>query len=229
MYGGGIHFSNFSSSASISNCVLWNDTPSEIYFDEYSPTITYSLIQGGFPGIGNINVDPLFTGGDPFDYHLSPNSPCIDAGTDNDAPATDLDGNPRLQGGAVDMGAYEYDGWPSVTRTYVRMPSHNIVPGDFVRCLVTVWNSHEFTLEHHNLFVILDVFGQMFMAPSFSEFDSYQWSFEPGRTDLIVLPEFIWPDNVGSATGLIWYAALVNPEMTELTSEIGVFDFGWIE
>lgn len=43
------------------------------------------------------------------DFRLAPQSPCIDAGTATDAPATDLLGKTRPKGSAVDMGAYEYD------------------------------------------------------------------------------------------------------------------------
>jgi len=45
------------------------------------------------------------------DGHLLPTSPCIDAGDPNYVPGpneTDLDGNPRVIGGRIDMGAYEY-------------------------------------------------------------------------------------------------------------------------
>src|SRR5690606_18471097 len=68
---------------------------------------------------GNIDADPLFVNPvDPAsaptttgDLRLRPSSPAVDAG-DNDALlpglTTDLDGNPRIQGSAVDMGAYEY-------------------------------------------------------------------------------------------------------------------------
>ena len=64
---------------------------------------------------GNIFTNPLFVNSAAGDYHLSPGSPSIDTG-DNTAPnlpATDLDGNPRLQDGngdglvVVDMGTYE--------------------------------------------------------------------------------------------------------------------------
>lgn len=41
------------------------------------------------------------------DFHLLDTSPAIDAGTATDAPVSDLDGNPRPIGAAVDIGAYE--------------------------------------------------------------------------------------------------------------------------
>jgi hypothetical protein len=42
-------------------------------------------------------------------YMPGPGSPCIDAGIDRPwmTGATDLDGNPRVQGGGVDIGCYE--------------------------------------------------------------------------------------------------------------------------
>jgi hypothetical protein len=46
---------------------------------------------------------------------LQPNSPCINAGDNSYVTnATDLDGNPRISGGIVDIGAYEYQ-WPQLT------------------------------------------------------------------------------------------------------------------
>ena len=74
---------------------------------------------------GNIDDNPMFVrdpcdGGDGWgvggnddygDLHLRPDSPCIDAGGPlyvPDANTTDIDGEPRLIGSAVDMGADEY-------------------------------------------------------------------------------------------------------------------------
>jgi hypothetical protein len=40
-------------------------------------------------------------------WHLQAGSPCIDAGTATEAPAQDMDNQPRPQGAAVDVGADE--------------------------------------------------------------------------------------------------------------------------
>jgi len=66
-------------------------------------------------GVGNIEADPLFTDHVNGNLRLRPNSPCINAG--NNAyvnTAADLDVNPRISGGIVDMGAYEFVFTPSM-------------------------------------------------------------------------------------------------------------------
>ena len=137
-YGGGVD-NRFSSNPTITNCTLWGDTGAEIYNETTtgvptsSPTVTYSDVQGGYSGTGNINADPLFvrspfTNGstDYGDLRLLPGSPCIDAGnnavvtsppflTDSSGTIIDLDGNPRIDGAAVDMGAYEFQRAPTIT------------------------------------------------------------------------------------------------------------------
>ncbi len=162
-------------------------------------------------------------------YRLAANSPCIDAGTGRTAPSVDLDGNARLQGGAVDMGAYEYPGWPSFTRAYIHMPSHDFYPGDSCLAKAMLLNAQDHSMIDHPFFVILDLFGEFLFAPGFDEFDFFDRTFPPGLTEISVLPAFTWPEGVGSADGIVWYAALINPEMTELVGEMGVFDFGWNE
>ena len=125
--GGGI-YSTSTSSPAITNCILWGDYAAanpEIYVSSpKAPTVTYSDVQGGWTGTGNINSDPLFedpgswddagTPADPSDdfwvegdYHLTAGSPCIDAGT-TVSIATDIDGDARPQGAAYDMGADEF-------------------------------------------------------------------------------------------------------------------------
>ena len=69
---------------------------------------------------GNIAVDPQLAQLDRMDFHLQPTSPCIDVGrtTDDLREALDLDGQTRVRGDAVDIGADESDGtlWPVTAR-----------------------------------------------------------------------------------------------------------------
>lgn len=67
----------------------------------------YSDVEGGVPGDGNIDEDPLFVSILDGDYHLAEESPCRDAGEADSAPARDLDGDPRPWGNGPEMGADE--------------------------------------------------------------------------------------------------------------------------
>jgi len=117
--GGGIY--NAWSSPSLTNCILWGDTYPEIENSlDSTPVVTYSDIQGSYPGEGNINADPLFVDAASGDYHLGPRSPCIDVG-DNDTPELpeyDFEGDDRVLDGdgdgtaIVDMGVDESDAEP---------------------------------------------------------------------------------------------------------------------
>jgi hypothetical protein len=80
-YSGGGMWNDRDSSPTVTNCIFWGDTPDEIYNSgTSSPVVTYSDVQGGHAGTGNIDANPLFADAAYGDYHLSPGSPCIDAG-----------------------------------------------------------------------------------------------------------------------------------------------------
>ena len=97
----------------MTNSIIWDNSPQSIYTSYGTPLITYSDIEGGWEGEGNIDTDPLFTGPDNGDYTLQLNSPCIDAGTaylELDSIGVilvDLDESEYF-GSAPDMGAYEF-------------------------------------------------------------------------------------------------------------------------
>ncbi|NOZ48986.1 MAG: hypothetical protein GXP37_02920 [Chloroflexi bacterium] len=98
----------------ITNSIIWQNQWS-ITQDPPAPrVVTYSIVEGGWSGEGNLDTDPQFMDPDNGDYHLAPWSPAIDAGTATGAPDHDLDGVPRphAHNALPDMGAYEYQGAP---------------------------------------------------------------------------------------------------------------------
>jgi hypothetical protein len=118
-------------STKISNCIFWNNYD---YYNEHISArqifmqtngsfatvvdIEHCDLEGGQNGIyvgsgtlnwgqGNIDADPCFIS--PDDYHISPFSPCINVGdpSGNYTGQVDINGEPRVQGLRVDIGADE--------------------------------------------------------------------------------------------------------------------------
>lgn len=117
--GGGIH--SISSDIIIRNSIIWyNDGAAVMLIDPVSSSpVLYSCIEGGYPGQGNIDNDPLFKSSSGSDYHLrsalgryeqwsnrwvidGEHSPCIDAGD----PLDSVGAEPITNGKRMNMGAY---------------------------------------------------------------------------------------------------------------------------
>jgi uncharacterized repeat protein (TIGR01451 family) len=129
--GGGIYLYRRVTAAEIHNNVLWENTAFGLggdLFVDNDETSTVVLRHNDFdqqdglgsslpividPIDGNLDkVDPMFVNPDNGDLHLTGGSEIIDKG-DNGAPElppTDMDGDPRIEDGTVDIGADEYSG-----------------------------------------------------------------------------------------------------------------------
>jgi len=91
-------------SGDIRNSIIWGNNPINLV----ASTASYSLIQGGWPGEGNIDLDPLLTP----DGHLRSGSPCINLGDpafaiDPNYP-NDIDAENRVMFGRIDIGSDEF-------------------------------------------------------------------------------------------------------------------------
>jgi hypothetical protein len=103
-YGGGAYY------CALNNCIVYANTATEdANYDAYYSTLNYCCTAPQpASGLGNITNAPLFVDLAGNNLRLQSGSPCINAALNAYAPGlTDLDGNPRLVGGTVDMGAYE--------------------------------------------------------------------------------------------------------------------------
>ncbi|HHW88731.1 MAG TPA: hypothetical protein GX400_21285 [Chloroflexi bacterium] len=120
--GGGLY--NLGSQPTLINVILWGNTaPLQAQVSDdltATTTITTSLVQGGWPGVGIIDADPRFVDADGVDnisgtadddLRLQSTSPALNIGANAALPGgvtTDLAGQPRIVQGAVDLGAYEF-------------------------------------------------------------------------------------------------------------------------
>jgi hypothetical protein len=104
----------------VRNCVVWsNDAPRganvhTVESDANRTAFAFTCADPAPPGEGNVAADPRFVNPAAGDYRLAPGSPCIDAGTADEAPSADLLSVSRPQDGdtngvaQVDLGAYEF-------------------------------------------------------------------------------------------------------------------------
>ena len=128
---------------SVANSIIYDNrtfaTENQIVAGETGLSVSNSLVEGGFEGEGNLDVNPEFVAPDNFDYRLNQGSPAINAGnneatvlSEEDADtlvelSEDLAGNRRIAGNSVDLGAYEGAAREPVPTQPTITSSNNIV------------------------------------------------------------------------------------------------------
>jgi len=108
-FGGGFWFTAASSLPQANNTILYfNSAPNAPDFG--GGTISACCIpQLPMYEQNCITNDPMFKAPSAGDFRMQSNSPCVNAGRNLDIwSRTDIDGNPRIVGGTVDIGAYEF-------------------------------------------------------------------------------------------------------------------------
>jgi len=155
--GGGM-YNGYQCSPTVTNCIVTSNTAGASYYGGGlyggGDAIDYSDVWNNSPknyggscsqGLHDISVNPMFVNPSAQDFHLMSDSPCIDAGTNDGAPAEDKDGEPRPIDGdwdgtaTTDMGAYEYipvlpvefSATPTMGPTPLEVQFTDETPGDF--------------------------------------------------------------------------------------------------
>ncbi len=133
--GGGVHIASEGGSDSlIVNSIVHGNGPDGIFDGSQRLAVERSIVTEGWPGVGNLDADPMFVDAMADDFRLRPASPGIDSG-DNSQAATDwdLDGNHRFRDDRgmpdagygerdlTDMGSYEFQG---ETEAFVAVHPH---------------------------------------------------------------------------------------------------------
>ncbi len=109
------------SPATVVNSIIYQNTANTNSDVLLGGTFSYCCTPSVIAGAGNITNDPAFVQG----FRLASGSPCIDKGTNLAwmTGACDLDGNDRIGGDKVDIGAYEVDWSPIDVLRIVTMGS----------------------------------------------------------------------------------------------------------
>jgi hypothetical protein len=112
--------------STLQNCIVYdnNATSGTNYSGD---TLNYCCILP-LPdnGVGNITNGPLFVDQANGNLRLQSNSPCINAGNNASVTVTnDFEGNPRIVGGTVDIGAYECQS-PALLACYIWLQNHGL-------------------------------------------------------------------------------------------------------
>ncbi len=113
--GGGMFWEGDLEYASLAFNNVWGNVPGNYgYLDPQTYSVVYDG-DGDQTGVnGNVSDNPLFLASTSRNFHLTLDSPCINAGDPDFVPPvgqTDIDGEQRVYASRIDIGADEYVGY----------------------------------------------------------------------------------------------------------------------
>jgi hypothetical protein len=221
--GGGIAvlLDNDAGSADVTNNIIWgNDAGtcgSDVYLDsDYDGSSTYGTVVLEYndfdtaSGIcvtdplfsidaSNINAVPDFVDPASGDYHISEFSPCIDEGdqTHLDIPAWDIDGDDRVSGVSVDIGANEVIVVQPVS--FVTLSADKSSPADLATVGTVIFTAHangdDTGGSYDYRFLVRDLAtGLWSVVQEYGNGNT--WSFDP--TEPVSYIVQVWAKNAGS-------------------------------
>ncbi len=145
------------------------------------------------------------------------------------AVSADLD-----QDGDMDVVGGEYFGdiawWENQPNVVVdlEMPTTYFREGDPCRLTAQITNHSNQDLEQIPLFVILDVYGEYWFWPTWTQTGEYQLIDIPmGLQEHTIIEPFTWPPNTGSAIHVIFWGALTKTDFSDVLGTFGFWEFGW--
>ena len=132
---GGGHTTN------VQNNILWGNGITISMANAGTLTATYNIFGNtNWPGVGNINVDPLFVDVSARDYRLAPNSPARGAGSGGadlgarfPVGAPMVLSHPRIESFGVASGAAVVRFWADSEKTYSVLSSDSVNGGTWVK------------------------------------------------------------------------------------------------
>ena len=219
--------------ATFENSIITSNRPNQIFarriFRLNTLTVSYSNIQGGRNDIvdnhnidiewleGNIDTDPLFVDPDEGDYHLTEDSPCIDAG--------DPDREPDPDGTRADMGAFYFhqvnpDPDIDVEPDSISFPL--IAVGAWEEVVLTIRNfggdtldvSSQAILEEEDPFFIIDGEGAFQLMPQTTHETTIRFEpMEEGDFEAVFRIECNDPDEEIVQIPIIGSAVLMIPDI----------------
>jgi len=192
--GGGFH--SYYATFSVINCIFWNNFPDQIFEDGY---ITYSDIQGGWAGMGNIDSDPMFVDAVNGDYNLTSTSPCIDSGD----PASQYD----LDNTIADMGCYYYDQLVGINDLLITVYDYKLsnYPNPFNPNTVISFQISEFSASEKVEIIIYNLKGQKVKSlhinrPTDQAINSVTWNGSDNNNKPVSSGIYLYKLKVGSKT-----------------------------